>query len=36
MTEALIIFAFMGVGAILDRLHHGTPIKPYDWELEES
>jgi hypothetical protein len=19
---------------ILDRLHHGTPIKPYDWELE--
>ena len=21
---------------ILDRLHHGTPIKPYDWELEES
>jgi len=20
---------------ILDRLHHGTPIKPYDWELEE-
>ena len=51
MIEALIIFAFMGVGAfldrrdaayaaecqvILDRLHHGTPIKPYDWELEES
>ena len=21
---------------ILERLHHGTPIKPYDWELEES
>tara|TARA_R110002020_G_scaffold10708_7_gene40771 strand:+ start:480 stop:653 length:174 start_codon:yes stop_codon:yes gene_type:complete len=21
---------------ILDRLHHGTEIKPYDWELEES
>jgi hypothetical protein len=19
---------------ILDRLHHGTEIKPYDWELE--
>jgi hypothetical protein len=19
---------------ILDRLHHGTTIKPYDWELE--
>jgi hypothetical protein len=49
MIEAFIIFACMGVGAILDRrdaayaaewqlildrLHHGTPIKPYDWELE--
>ena len=21
---------------ILDRLHHGTPLKPYDWELEEN
>ena len=21
---------------ILDRLHHGTTIKPYDWKLEES
>ena len=21
---------------ILDRLHHGTTIKPYDWELEEN
>lgn len=20
---------------ILDRLHHGTELKPYDWELEE-
>ena len=19
---------------ILDRLHHGTELKPYDWELE--
>ncbi len=20
----------------LDRVHHGTELKPYDWELEES
>tara|TARA_B100000131_G_scaffold261181_1_gene257242 strand:+ start:1274 stop:1438 length:165 start_codon:yes stop_codon:yes gene_type:complete len=47
--EPFIIFAFMGIGAILDRrdaeyaaqwqlvldrTHHGTPLKPYDWELE--
>tara|TARA_R100000781_G_scaffold53757_2_gene35140 strand:+ start:982 stop:1134 length:153 start_codon:yes stop_codon:yes gene_type:complete len=19
---------------VLDRTHHGSPIKPYDWELE--
>lgn len=19
---------------VLDRTHHGTPLKPYDWELE--
>jgi hypothetical protein len=19
----------------LDRVHHGTPIKPYDWDLED-
>jgi hypothetical protein len=20
----------------LDRVHHGTELKPYDWELEEN
>ena len=30
----MLVAAIMEWQLILDRLHHGTTIKPYDWELE--